>query len=86
MDLLLFRLDLSRYSAGTPNQHRQTNRMYRQMRIGAAERIFFGTTTSVFSRMDTAAFLAQNSLTATARRCFQTEPTFGIRATTVCSG
>ena len=41
MDLLLFRLELSRYSAGTPNQHRQTNRMYRQMRIGAAERHFF---------------------------------------------
>ena len=41
MELLLFRLELSRYSAGTPNQHRQTNRMYRQMRIGAAERICF---------------------------------------------
>ena len=38
MDLLLFRLKFSRYSAGTPNQHHQTNRMYRQMRIGAAQR------------------------------------------------
>ena len=41
MELLLYRLEFSRYSAGTPNQHRQTNRMYRQMRIGVAERKLF---------------------------------------------
>ena len=27
-----------RYWTGTPNQHRQTNRLYRRMRIGAAQR------------------------------------------------
>ena len=27
-----------RYWAGTPDQHRQTNRLYRRMRIGAAQR------------------------------------------------
>ena len=26
------------YWAGTPNQHRQTNRLYRRMRIGAVQR------------------------------------------------
>ena len=29
---------MSRYWVGTPNQHRQTNRLYRRMRIGAAQR------------------------------------------------
>ena len=31
MDLQLFRHEILRYWAGTPNQHRQTNRLYRQM-------------------------------------------------------
>ena len=30
-----------RYWAGTPDQHRQTNRLYRRMRIGAAKRELF---------------------------------------------
>ena len=38
MDLQLFRHEILRYWAGTPNQHRQTNRLYRRMRIGAAQR------------------------------------------------
>ena len=38
MNLQLFRHDMSRYWVGTPNQHRQTNRPYRRMRIGAAQR------------------------------------------------
>ena len=47
---------------------------------------FLGTMASDSWRTDTAAFLAQNGLAATARRCFPTEPTFGRRATTVCGG
>ena len=47
---------------------------------------FLGTTASDFWRMDTAAFLAQNGLAATALRCFPTQPTFGTRATIVCVG
>ena len=39
MDLQLFRHEILRYWAGSPNQHRQTNRLYRRMRIGAAQRV-----------------------------------------------
>ena len=38
MDLQDFRPHILRYWSGTPTQHRQTNRLYRQMRIGAARR------------------------------------------------
>ena len=38
VNLQLFRDNILRYWAGTPNQHRQTNRLYRRMRIGAAQR------------------------------------------------
>ena len=38
MDLHLSRPHILRYWAGTPGQHRQTNRRYRRMRIGAAQR------------------------------------------------
>ena len=38
MDLHLSRSNILRYWAGTPDQHRQTNRLYRWMRIGAAQR------------------------------------------------
>ena len=45
-----------------------------------------GKTASDCWRTDTATFLAQNGLAATALRCFPTESTFGTRATTVCGG
>ena len=38
MDLQLFRHERLRYWAGTLNQHRQSNPLYRRMRIGAAQR------------------------------------------------
>ena len=38
MDLQLSRTHILRYWAGTPDQYRQTNRLYRRMRIGAAQR------------------------------------------------
>ena len=38
MDLHVSRPHILRYWAGTPDQHRQTNRLYRRMRIGAAQR------------------------------------------------
>ena len=37
MDLQLFRHEILRYWAGTSNQHRQTNRLYRRLRIGASQ-------------------------------------------------
>ena len=38
MDLQLSRTHILRYWAGTPDQHRQNNRLYRRIRIGAAQR------------------------------------------------
>ena len=38
MDLHLSRSHILRYWAGTPDQHRQINRLHRRMRIGAAQR------------------------------------------------
>ena len=38
MDLHLSHSHILRYWAGTPDQHRKTNRLYRRMRIGAAQR------------------------------------------------
>ena len=38
MDLSNWRRHVLLYWLGTPDQHRQTNRLYRQMRIGAAAR------------------------------------------------
>ena len=38
IDLQLFRHEILRYWAGTPNQHRQTNRLHGRMRIDAAQR------------------------------------------------
>ena len=38
MDLHLSRSHILRCCAGTPDQHRQTNRLYGRMRIGAAQR------------------------------------------------
>ena len=38
MDLQLYLTHILRYWAGTPDQHRQTNRLYRRMWIGAAQR------------------------------------------------
>ena len=37
-DLQLHRPHILRYWSVTPSQHRQTNRLYRQMRVGAAHR------------------------------------------------
>ena len=38
LDFHLSRSHILRYWAGTPDQHRQTNRLYRRMRISAAQR------------------------------------------------
>ena len=37
MDLQRSRNHFLRYSTGTPDQHRQTNRLYRRMRTGPAQ-------------------------------------------------
>ena len=48
MDFHLSRTHILRYWAGTPDQHRQINCLYRWMRIGAAQRELSGRTGNVF--------------------------------------
>ena len=43
-----FRHEILHYWAGTPNQHSQTNSLYRRMRIGAAQREFSGSNSERF--------------------------------------
>ena len=40
MDLHLSRSHILRYWAGTPDQNRQTNRLYHRMRIGKTNRLY----------------------------------------------
>ena len=86
MEFQLSHHEILTYWAGIPNQHRQTNRLYRRMQIGATQRELLGVAASDSWRSATAAFLTQNGLAATTPRCFSTEPTLGTRATTVCGG
>ena len=76
MDLQLFRHEILRYWAGTPNQHRQTTACTAGRELVLHNGKFLGTTASGSWRTDTAAFLAQNGLAATAPRCLPTEPTW----------
>ena len=85
MDLQLFRHEILRYS-GTPNQHRQTNRLYRRMRIGAAQRELFRSNGECFlvSGHGCVPYAEGSADTCSGPRGFPTEPTFGTRVTTVC--
>ena len=47
-DLQHHRLHTLRYWSGTPSQHRQSNRLYRQMRIGGAHRELARTPSELF--------------------------------------
>ena len=87
MDLQLSRHGSLRHCPGTPNQHRQTNRLYRWMRKGAEQR--------ELSRSNGEWFLAPGygftyrtpiGFADPETPCFPTGPTFGTRATTVCGG
>ena len=85
-DLQLFRHEMSRYWAGTPNQHRQIIVCTAACELVLHNGNFLGVTASVSWCPATAAFCTQNGSAATAPRCFPTQPTFGTRATTVCGG
>ena len=86
MDLQLYRHEILRYWASAPNRHRQTNRRYRRMRIGVAQREFSRRNDERFLAPGYGSFRTQNGLAATAPRCFPTETTFGTRPTTACGG
>ena len=66
MDLQLSRTHILRYWAGTPDQHRQKNRRYRWMRIGAAQRDLYRNNGDVFWSPATLASYAWSGFAATA--------------------
>ena len=73
-----------RYWVGTPNQPRQTNRLYRRMGIGAAQRELSRGNGEWFWPPLMAAYRARIGFADTATPCFPTRPMFGTRTTTVC--
>ena len=86
MDLHLSRTHILRYWAGSPDQHRQTNRLYRRMRIGAAQCELSRNNGGRFWRRATPMSHTRSGSTASAIRCSPREPTFGTRATMGCGG
>ena len=86
MDLHLSRSHILRYWAGTPDQHRQTNRLYRRMRIGAAQREVSRNNGERLFRRATPASRAQSVFATTAKRFSLKEPIFGTRAMMGCGG
>ena len=87
MDLQLFRHELFRYWAGTPNQHHQTNRVYRRIRNGAAKRELSRRNGERYFSARVRLLLSRNDGIATsAPRGFQRSQNLVQRATTVCGG
>ena len=87
MDLQLSRQQiLLFYWAGTPNQHRQTNRLHRQMRIGAAQRELSSANGESCWHLATAACRVLTGYATTAPRCSPMEPISGTKPITACSG
>ena len=86
IDLQRFGHEVSRYWAGTPNQHRPTNRLYRRMRIDAAQRERSRNNGERFLEHRYGCVPRAEVLTTAPPRCFPTKPTFGTRATKVCGG
>ena len=74
MNLQLFRHEILRYGAGTPNQHRQTNVCTVGWELVLHNGKFLGVTARDSRRPVTAAFRTQNCLATTATRCFPTSP------------
>ena len=81
-----FRHDILRYWTGTPNQRRQTNRLYRRMRIGAAQRELSRSNGERFSAHGYGCVPRAEWLRRYSATVFPMGPTFGVRATTVCGG
>ena len=86
MDLHLSRSHILRYWAGTPDQHRQTNRLYRRCGLVRHSVSSLGTTGNDFWRRATLVSHARSGSAATAIRCSPRESTFGTRATMGCGG
>ena len=89
MDLQLSRQQILLYWAGTPNQHRQTNRLHPQMRIGAAQRELFRANGECFLEpgygcVPRADWLRHYSTTAPP--CSPMGPIFGTKPMLACGG
>ena len=76
MDLQYSRTHILRCLAGTPDQHRQTNRLYRRMCIGAAQCELSRNKENVFGRPATLASRARGGFVASATLYAPREPTF----------
>ena len=86
IDLHLSRSHILRYWAGTPDQHRQTNRLYRRMRIGAAQRKLSRNNGERFLAPGYACVPHADWLRRYHDTDFLREPTFGTRETIGCGG
>ena len=83
MYLQLSRRAILRHWAGTPNQHRHTNYLYRRVRIGAEQREL---SWSNGERFLAPGYGCVSHADWLHRYFFPTGPTFGARTTTVCGG
>ena len=81
MDVHLSRSHILRYWAGTPDHHRQANRLYRRMRIGAAQRELSRNNGERFLTPGYACVSAPIGFVATTTQYFLRELTFGTRET-----
>ena len=86
MDPQLSRTHILHYWAGTPDQHRQTNHLYRRTPIGAAKRELSRNNGEHVLAPGHAPSHVRSGFAAIATRCSPKEPTFGTRATMGCSG
>ena len=84
MDLHLSRPHILRSWAGIPDQHRQTNCLYRRMRIGATHRELSRNNGQRFLLRATLVLPAPIGSVAITTRCFLREPTFGTSETMGC--
>ena len=86
MNLQVSRQQIFIYWAGTPSQHRQTNRLYRQIRIGLHNGSFFVLTANGFWHLATASCRGLTGYATTAPRCFPLGPIFDTKPMTACGG
>ena len=86
MNLQLSRTHILRYWAGTPDQHRQTNGLYRWMRIGGAQHELSRNNGESFLAPGYACVPRAEWLRRYPTWCSPKEPTFGTRATMGCGG
>ena len=85
MDPHFIHTHMLRFWAGTPDQHRQTDRLYRRMGIGAAQCELFRNNGERFLAPGYACVPRAEWLRRTIR-CSRREPTLGTRATMGCDG